>query len=67
MVDQEQDVIVWCEAAGMVPQLAAVAEPYSVHVFSGSGFDSLTTKKRLADRVIGAGRSTIAAPAPSHA
>ncbi|WP_241524153.1 hypothetical protein [Oceaniglobus indicus] len=42
---------VWCEAAGMSPQLFRVAEPYSVPVYSSGGFDSLTAKKRLANRI----------------
>ncbi|WP_254656427.1 hypothetical protein [Roseovarius sp. 217] len=42
---------VWCEAAGMLPQLHRVAEWYSVPVYSSGGFDSLTAKKRLADRI----------------
>jgi hypothetical protein len=43
---------VWSEAAGMVPQLAQVANDYSIPVYSCSGFDSLTAKKDLADRVL---------------
>jgi hypothetical protein len=31
-----------CEAAGMVPQLARVADPFGVPVLSGGGFDSIT-------------------------
>ncbi|OSP53845.1 hypothetical protein BV911_15740 [Pseudoruegeria sp. SK021] len=42
---------VWCEAAGMLPQLYKVAEWFSVPVYSSGGFDSLTAKKRLADRI----------------
>src|SRR5215510_8854793 len=37
-----------CEAAGMVPQLARVAEPYGVTVMSSGGFDSVTEKHRFA-------------------
>jgi hypothetical protein len=44
-------VEVWCEASGMVPQLASVANVLSVPVYSSSGFDSLTAKKDLADRI----------------
>jgi hypothetical protein len=39
---------VYCEAAGMMPQLARVCRRYSVPVYSGSGFDSLTAKYDLA-------------------
>ena len=48
---QDIHIEVWCEAAGMLPQLYRVAEQYSVPVYSSGGFDSLTTKKRLADRI----------------
>jgi len=46
---------VWCEAAGMVPQLAGAAGPYGVAVYSGSGFDSLTAKHDGARRAADAG------------
>lgn len=48
---QDVHIEVWCEAAGMLPQLKDVAEPFSVPVYSSGGFDSLTAKKRLADRI----------------
>lgn len=48
---QDVHIEVWCEAAGMLPQLYRVAEPFSVPVYSSGGFDSLTAKKRLADRI----------------
>ena len=35
-------VELWCEAAGMMPQLQRVAEEYSVPVFSCGGFASLS-------------------------
>lgn len=50
---------VWCEAAGMLPQLYNVAEWYSVPVYSSGGFDSLTAKKRLADRICSKEKETI--------
>ncbi|MFI9588246.1 hypothetical protein ACIHCQ_42175 [Streptomyces sp. NPDC052236] len=40
----------WCEAVGMVEQLARLAGPYSVPVFSGGGFDSLPGKRAAALR-----------------
>jgi hypothetical protein len=52
---QESTIEVWSEAAGMVPQLARVAGPYGVPVFSGSGFDSLTAKYAAAQRAALAG------------
>ena len=42
---------VWCEAAGMQPQLAWVTEKYSIPVYSSSGFDSTTAKYGLAQRI----------------
>lgn len=44
---QESRLMVWCEAAGMVPQLRRIAEDYSVQVCSSGGFDSLTAKHRI--------------------
>lgn len=51
LTSQDVHMEVWCEAAGMLPQLYNVAEWYSVPVYSSGGFDSLTAKKRLADRI----------------
>jgi hypothetical protein len=51
---QPQRLQIWCEAAGMVPQLRRVADPYGVPVISSGGFDSLTVKhdmgRQLAER-----------------
>src|SRR5215217_5041893 len=44
---QGQDIRVYCEAAGMMPQLERVCEPYSIPVYSCSGFDSLSGKYEL--------------------
>jgi hypothetical protein len=41
--------IVLCEAGGMVPQLARVADEFGVEVISSSGFDGLTAKYDLAE------------------
>ncbi|HWA17736.1 MAG TPA: hypothetical protein VG757_01955 [Devosia sp.] len=51
MATQPLHLEVWCEAAGMIHQLAAVAHRYSIRVYSSSGFDSLTAKKAIADRI----------------
>lgn len=56
---QHMHLEVWCEAAGMLPQLDDVAEPYSVRVYSSGGFDSLTAKKDLADRICRIGKPTV--------
>ena len=45
---QPVQLYLWCEAGGMVPQLARVADPYDVPVLSGGGFDSITMKHELA-------------------
>jgi hypothetical protein len=50
---------VWCEAAGMAPQLAEVARAYSITVYSCSGFDSTTAKKDIADRICREGRRAV--------
>ena len=48
---QEANIRVYCEAAGMMPQLHRVSHRYSVPVYSCSGFDSLTAKHDLAESV----------------
>ncbi|QNJ03726.1 hypothetical protein [Synechococcus sp. PROS-U-1] len=45
---QPRYVEVICEAGGMVPMLASVADPYGITVRSGGGFDSITAKHELA-------------------
>jgi hypothetical protein len=49
---QRVDMRVYCEAAGMMQQLARACQPYSVPVYSCSGFDSLTAKYDLAQRCV---------------
>jgi hypothetical protein len=44
---QKINVRVYCEAAGMMPQLERVCEPYSIPVYSCSGFDSVSAKYQL--------------------
>lgn len=48
---QPQKVELWCEAAGMVPLMSEIAAPYGFRVSSGGGYDSVTAKHRLAQRV----------------
>lgn len=50
---QDRRVWVWCEAAGMVPQLCRVAHKYGVSVLSSGGFDSLTMKHDMAQQLSG--------------
>jgi hypothetical protein len=63
LANQKRDIRVYCEAAGMMPQLERVTHRYSVPVYSCSGFDSLTAKYDLADDVAKAfnwhGRQTV--------
>ncbi len=47
---QGQCLELWCEAAGMAPQLARVADEYSVPVFSSGGFSSLSAVRLIAER-----------------
>ena len=49
--DQDTHLMVWCEAAGMAPQLANAAEDFGVPVLSSGGFDSLTTKHDMAEKI----------------
>lgn len=59
LAGQEMHIEVWCEAAGMLPQLDDVAEVYSVKAYSSGGFDSLTAKKDMADRICRIGKQTV--------
>jgi len=56
---QSQRLEVWCEAAGMVPQLQRVAHEYGVPVISSGGFDSLTAKYKTATRYDEQGPTTV--------
>lgn len=48
---QPKRIYVWCEAGGMVPQLAQAMEEYQVPVLSSGGFDSVTTKHNFAEEI----------------
>lgn len=48
---QEQRIELWCEAGGMVPILSGIARPYGLQVNTGGGYDSVTAKHNLAERV----------------
>ena len=50
-VGQAQFIELWCEAAGMAPQLHAVTREFSIPVLSGGGFNSVTTTHATAQRV----------------
>jgi hypothetical protein len=59
LVRQPVYLEVWCEAAGMAPQLAEVARKFSITVYSCSGFDSTTAKKDIAERICREGRRAV--------
>lgn len=48
LANQGISIRVHCEAEGMMPQLHRALEPYSIPVYSCSGFDSLTARRELA-------------------
>lgn len=56
---QSKRIELWCEAAGMLPQLARVADAFSVPVFSSGGFSSLTAVRLIADRALAIERPTL--------
>lgn len=56
---QDRRLVVWCEAAGMVPQLDRVASEFSIPVLSSGGFDSVTAKYQAAREIVSLGRTTI--------
>jgi hypothetical protein len=47
-VGQKTRLVVTCEAAGMVPQLARVADPLGITAMSSGGFESVTEKYNFA-------------------
>ena len=52
-------VELWTEAAGMMPQLARVAEQFSVPVYSCGGFASLPAVRQIVDRAYGRNVPTV--------
>jgi hypothetical protein len=56
---QKTHLMLWCEAGGMVPQLASAAQDYGVPFLSSGGFDSLTTKHAMAKKISGYGNVEI--------
>jgi hypothetical protein len=43
---------VWCEAAGMLHQLDAIADGYTIPVYSAGGFASLSATRAIANRAL---------------
>ena len=56
---QDHRLELWCEAAGMLPQLARVANEFSVPVFSSGGFSSLSAVRHIVDRAVRRDHSTV--------
>jgi hypothetical protein len=56
---QPQRLEVWCEAAGMVPQLRRITHPYSIPVYSSGGFNSLTAIRQIVDDCVALGEDTV--------
>ncbi len=59
-------VELWVESAGMVPQVARVAEPFGITVYSSGGFDSLTVKHDAARRIAGGACPTVVLHVGDH-
>jgi hypothetical protein len=55
---QKTRLVVLCEAAGMGPQIARVANPFGVDVFPAGGFDSTTAKHGFAAQLADHDRPT---------
>jgi hypothetical protein len=56
MTMQDTHLEIWCEASGMLPQLGRVASPFCIPCLSGSGYNSLTEIKDVADRIRASGK-----------
>lgn len=50
---QRVRIELWCEAAGMGPQLDRVARDYSVQVFSNGGNNSISAQRQVVDHALG--------------
>jgi hypothetical protein len=59
LAEQPVYIELWCEAAGMVPQLERVANRYSVPVYSTGGFSSVTVTYEIAERALKREKPTI--------
>jgi len=49
---QPYRIELWCEAAGMAPQLERVGKDFGIEVYSTGGFSSVTVTHEIADRVL---------------
>nr|WP_121980798.1 hypothetical protein [Ochrobactrum sp. UNC390CL2Tsu3S39] len=59
LASQPRHIEVWCEAAGMLQQISKVTRDYSIRAYSSGGFDSVTAKKDLADRICDLGKPAV--------
>jgi hypothetical protein len=48
MIGQERRLALWCESAGMIPQMRRLADPYGITVYNSGGFDKVTGKYEVA-------------------
>jgi hypothetical protein len=55
---QPSQLVVLCEAAGMVPQIAAAVEEWSISTYSSGGFDSTTLRHNFARQISDEDRPT---------
>jgi hypothetical protein len=49
--EQDRPLLLWCEAAGMLHQLARIGQPYGVQAVAGGGSDSVTDKWQIVQLV----------------
>jgi hypothetical protein len=52
LTNQDYKIRIHCEAVGMLPQLRRVCRPFSIPVYSCSGFDSLSVKYDLRREIV---------------
>jgi len=66
LAGQSVELEIWVEAAGMAPQIARVAHPYGVPVYSSGGFDSLSTRWDAVQRIANRARPTFVLHVGDH-
>lgn len=63
---QRRRVEVWCEAAGMLPQMRSAAHDYGAFCQTSGGFDSVTAKHDVARRFLRDGRQAVVLHVGDH-
>lgn len=58
MEPQAMRIEVWCEAAGMAPQLQRVTNDFGITVYSTGGFSSVTVTRQIAERALQSQKQT---------